>query len=123
MYPVYADLFATALKEHEQEQLIAYKDRFNRGFEVPFTFCHEQKPYTFRMIVLFDRNLCHRKQATLERRIEKTNTEFAQLCGKLNKYKLKERDRIGENMPRHPEKKQYPRLLRFCHFQRSAHHV
>jgi transposase len=94
MYPVYANLFATALKEHEQEQLIAYKDRFNRGFEVPFTFCHEQKPYAFRMIVLFDRNLCHRKQATLERRIEKTNTEFAQLCGKLNKYKLKERDRI-----------------------------
>jgi len=46
------------------------------------------------MIVLFDRNLCHRKQATLQRRIEKTNTQFAQLCGKLNKYKLKERERI-----------------------------
>jgi transposase len=92
----YKKVFHDALAEHGREILIPYKDRFNRGFEVPVTFTHEEESYTFRMIILFDHGVAARKRHTLENRIEKTRTAFDKLNGKLNKYNLKTEDAINE---------------------------
>ena len=89
MYESYKDTFENAMDSHDHETLIAYKDQFNRGFEVPLTIEHEAKIYRFRMIILYDPGLFARKRRTLENRIQKTKTAFDQLNLRLNKYKLK----------------------------------
>ena len=89
MYESYKDTFGNAMDSHDHETLIAYKDQFNRGFEVPLTIEHEDKIYRFRMIILYDPGLFARKRRTLENRIQKTKTAFDQLNLRLNKYKLK----------------------------------
>ena len=71
-----------------------YKDRFNRGFEIPLVINHENKEYPFRMIILFDHGLFHCKKKSLEQRIEKTRQAFDELSPKLNTYKLKEETAI-----------------------------
>ena len=57
MYASYQEALFNALDKHDYETLIPYKDQMNRGFEVPLTFEHENKSYTFRMIILFDQGL------------------------------------------------------------------
>lgn len=89
MYQSYKKVFENALAEHGQEMLIPYKNRFNRGFEVPMDFEFQGKVYPLRMIILFDHGLCARKQKTLQNRIEKTRSAFGELEPKLNRYKLK----------------------------------
>ena len=89
MYESYKTVFHEALDRHGHEILIPYKDQINRGFEKPFHFVHEEKEYTFRMIILYDQGLFARKRRTLKNRVAKTKTELAELSGKLNKYKLK----------------------------------
>jgi transposase len=89
MYSSYEKIFVSALDTHDQEELILYKDRFNRGFEVPLVINHNDEDYPFRMIILFDHGLFHRKVKSLERRIEKTKAAFEQLSSKLNAYRLK----------------------------------
>jgi transposase len=96
MYESYKKAFEDALDSHNHQWLIPYKERFNRGFEVPINFEHEDKNYRLRMIILFDHGLCARKQKTLKNRIEKTKTAFEQLSGKLNRYKLKTQDAIDK---------------------------
>ena len=96
MYESYKKVFEDALANHDHQELIVYKERFNRGFEVPMDFEYEGKAYRFRMIVLFDHGLCARKQKTLNRRIEKTKAEFELLGTKLNRYKLKTQDAIDK---------------------------
>jgi transposase len=96
MYATYEKAFADALDQHEQEELIAYKDRLNRGFEVPLIIEHDGKAYPFRMIVLFDHGLFHRKKKSLDQRIEKTRKAFDELSSKLNRYRLKEEGAIGK---------------------------
>ncbi len=89
MYDSYKTAFENALDNHDHEILIAYKDHFNRGFELPVSIEHEDKQYQFRMIILYDSGLFARKRRTLTQRIEKTQNAFDQLNLKLNKYKLK----------------------------------
>lgn len=89
MYESYKTTFYDALDQHDQEILIPYKDRDNRGFEVPLTFSHEKKDYPFRMIILYDHGLFARKRRTRENRIAKTRSAFDELSTKLNRYKLK----------------------------------
>ena len=89
MYESYKNAFYDALDQHDHEELIPYKNQINRGFEVPLTVRHEDKKYSFRMIVLYDHGLFARKQRTLKNRIGKTNNAFKELSKKLNKYKLK----------------------------------
>lgn len=89
MYESYKAVFETALDNHDSELLIDYKERFNRGFEVPMSFEYEQSEYRLRMIILFDHGLCARKRKTIESRIEQTRADFRQLSGKINRYKLK----------------------------------
>jgi transposase len=96
MYESYKKVFEDALDSHNRQWLIPYKKQFNRGFEVPMDFEHEDKNYRLRMIILFDHGLCARKQKTLINRIHKTQTAFEQLSAKLNRYKLKTHDAIGE---------------------------
>jgi len=90
MYASYEKAFTDALDHHDREDLIFYKDRFNRGFEVPLVIHHENKDYPFRMIILFDHGLFHRKKKSLDQRIEKTRQAFDELTAKLNTYQLKE---------------------------------
>jgi transposase len=94
MYQSYKDLFEKSLDDHAEELLIPYKDRFNRGFEVPMTFQYEDKAYPLRMIILFDHGLCARKRRTLENRVEKTRQAFNDLNSKLNRYNLKTKQAI-----------------------------
>ena len=89
MYESYKTAFYDALDQHDQEILIPYKDRVNRGFEVPLTVSHEEKDYPFRMIILYDHGLFARKRRTRENRIAKTRSAFDELSTKLNRYKLK----------------------------------
>ena len=96
MYESYKKVFEDALNKHDHQWLIPYKDKFNRGFEVPMDFEYEDKSYRLRMIILFDHGLCARKQKTLKNRILKTQKAFEQLSGKLNRYKLKTHDAIGK---------------------------
>jgi transposase len=94
MYESYKNEFEDALNKHNHEQLIPYKERFNRGFEVPIEFCHEDKDYQLRMIILFDHGLCTIKQKALQNRVDKTRDDFQELSGKLNRYKLKSQEQI-----------------------------
>jgi len=96
MYESYKMVFENALDKHDNEMLIPYKSRFNRGFEVPMDFEYEHKNYRLRMIILFDHGLCARKRKTLQNRIDKTNAAFRELTGKLNRYKLKTHEAIDK---------------------------
>ena len=96
MYASYENAFIEALDRHDREVLIAYKDRINRGFEVPLVINHEEKEYPFRMIVLFDHGLFHRKRKSLDQRIEKTRVAFDELSSRLNAYRLKEEAAIDK---------------------------
>ena len=96
MYESYKKVFEDALDSHDRQWLIAYKQRFNRGFEVPMDFKYEDKDYRLRMIILFDHGLFARKQKTIQTRIGKTQTAFEQIAGKLNRYKLKSYDAIDK---------------------------
>jgi hypothetical protein len=49
---------------------------------------HDEQDYSFRMIILFDHGLFHRKQESLSQRVEKTQQAFDQLSSKLNTYRL-----------------------------------
>jgi len=90
MYASYENAFTDALDHHDRENLIPYKDRINRGFEIPLEINHENKEYPFRMIILFDQGLFHRRKKSLDQRIEKTQKAFDELSAKLNTYRLKE---------------------------------
>jgi transposase len=96
MYESYKKVFEEALDGHDRQWLIAYKQRFNRGFEVPMDFKYEDKDYRLRMIILFDHGLFARKQKTIQTRIQKTQRAFEQIAGKLNRYKLKSYDAIAK---------------------------
>ena len=96
MYKSYKAVFENALDNHDHELLIAYKDRFNRGFEVPMSFEYEQKQYPLRMIILFDHGLCARKRKTIDARIEQTQAQFQELATKLNRYQLKTEQAINQ---------------------------
>ena len=96
MYESYKKVFEDALDNHDRQWLIDYKQRFNRGFEVPMDFKYEDKDYRLRMIILFDHGLFARKQKTLQNRIDKTQKAFEQIAGKLNRYKLKSYDAIDK---------------------------
>ena len=89
MYAKYEQAFADALENHGREVLIPYKGQINRGFEVPLVIDHEDRDYPFRMIVLFDHGLFHRKRKSLSQRVEKTRQAFDELSSKLNTYNLK----------------------------------
>lgn len=89
MYESYKNVFFQALDDHVQETLLPYKDRLNRGFEVPFEFEHEGKIYEFRMIILYDHGLFATKSHALKNRVEKCRQAFADLEPKLNQYRLK----------------------------------
>jgi len=89
MYESYKTEFHEALDRHDHEILIPYKDKTNRGFEIPLTISHEKKDYPFRMIILYDHGLFARKRQTLKNRVEKTKIAFKELNKKLNKYNLK----------------------------------
>lgn len=94
MYESYKNIFEHALETHEKEELIPYKDRINRGFEVPMDFSWNGKDYPLRMIILFDHGLCAMKQKALYQRIQRTRDGFEALTGKLNRFKLKSREQI-----------------------------
>jgi len=96
MYESYKKAFEDALDSHEPQWLIPYKERFNRGFEVPMDFKYEDHDYRLRMIILFDHGLCARKQKTLQNRIHRTQSTFENIAGKLNRYKLKNHDAIDK---------------------------
>ena len=94
MYDSYKTAFETAIDDHQLELLLPYKKRFNRGFEVPFCFEHEERSYQVRMIILFDHGLCARKKKTMKNRVDRTFDDFQALAGKLNRYKLKTKKAI-----------------------------
>jgi len=97
MYETYKDVFNDALDKHSMEILIPYKNKLSRGFEVPLTISHNDKTYTFRMIIIYDHGLFARKRHTINNRIEKTKAAFEELKEKLNKYNLKARDGIDKS--------------------------
>jgi transposase len=94
MYESYKKTFEDALDKHDRERLIPYKERLNRGFEVPMKFTHEDKTYLLRMIILFDHGLRAIKHKALRNRVRKTRDDFKELSGKLNRYKLKSQAQI-----------------------------
>lgn len=94
MYAKYEQAFADALENHDREALIPYKGRINRGFEVPLSIEHDGHDYLFRMIVLFDHGLFHRKKKSLEQRVAKTKEAFDDLSNRINTYRLKTQDTI-----------------------------
>jgi transposase len=96
MYESYKTPFHEALDQHDHEILIPYKDKINRGFEIPLTISHETKDYPFRMIILYDHGLFARKRRTLKNRVANTKTAFKELNKKLNKYKLKTEEAIDK---------------------------
>jgi len=96
MYASYEKALTDALDQHDREVLIPYKERINRGFEVPLVVNHEDTAYPFRMIVLFDHGLFHRKRKSLDQRIEKTRSAFDELSSRLNAYRLKEEAAIDK---------------------------
>jgi transposase len=94
MYDSYKTPFHQAIADHDQEALLSYKGKLNRGFEVPLTIKHEVKSYHFRMIIIFDHALFKQKQTTLENRVHKTEEAFRELSKKLNTHKLKTQEAI-----------------------------
>ena len=89
MYATYNRAFNDALDQHSFEVLIPYKDRINRGFEVPLIIENDGRRYPFRMIILFDHGLFTRKNKSLTQRIGKAQAAFESLASKINTYKLK----------------------------------
>jgi transposase len=89
MYESYKKILHTALENHSKENLIFYKNQFNRGFETSIEIEYEAKTYTFRMIILYDQNVAARKRNALQARAAKTQSLIEELQKKLNKYKLK----------------------------------
>ena len=96
MYANYQKAFLDALDQHDREDLIPYKRQINRGFEAPLVIKHDGKEYPFRMIILFDHGLFHRKQKSLSQRVAKTQQAFDQLLSKLNAYRLKTESAIDK---------------------------
>lgn len=94
MYATYKDAFNDALDQHHHEVLLPYKEKTNRGFEVPLVIDHDGKNYHFRMIILFDHGLFTRKNRSLTQRIDKAREAFNALDSKLNKYRLKKQPAI-----------------------------
>lgn len=96
MYESYKTLLYQAFETHCIEDLIRYKDQFNRGFETPIIVTHEKEDYSFRMIILYDQKVAARKRKALHARFEKTKLTFEELEKKLNKYKLKTESAIAQ---------------------------
>ena len=96
MYPSYNKAFNDALDQHRFELLLPYKEKINRGFEVPLSIDHDNRLYSFRMIILFDHGLFIRKNNSLTQRIEKARAAFDLLASKLNTYRLKTRPAIDK---------------------------
>lgn len=94
MYESYGKVFESALANHDQELLIHYKGRINRGFEVPMSIEHDGKDYPLRMIILFDHEVGRTKRKTIDRRIAKTRAAFQELDGQLNRRRLKNHEAI-----------------------------
>jgi transposase len=95
MYESYKTVFHNALAEHTLEDLILYKKKFNRGFEVPIDIEHNEKTYRFRMIIIYDCGLFALKKHTIDKRIKSTKAAFKEMETKLNKYNLKTSDDIN----------------------------
>lgn len=96
MYASYNKAFNAALDQHRFELLLAYKEKINRGFEVPLTIDHDGRLYPFRMIILFDHGLFIRKNNSITQRIDKAQAAFDLLASKLNTYRLKTRAAIDK---------------------------
>jgi len=96
MYASYQKALFNALDQHDLEVLIPYKEQMNRGFEVPLTFEHGGKSYTFRMIILFDQGLFYRRKKSLQDRINQTQKAFEELSKKINAYNLKTQESIEQ---------------------------
>jgi transposase len=96
MYASYNRAFNDALDQHRFEVLIPYKDKINRGFEVPLIIDHDGRRYPFRMIILFDHGLFIRRNKSLTQRIEKAQAAFESLASKLNTYRLKTKAAIDK---------------------------
>jgi transposase len=94
MYESYKTPFIQAIDLHDREILIPYKNRFNRGFELPLTISYNDKDYPFRMIILYDHGLFARKRRTLQSRVDKTKAAFDELNKRLNTYQLKTQESI-----------------------------
>jgi transposase len=90
MYESYKKILHDALDNHKGEEIILYKDQFNRGFETPIKIEYKEKTYTFRMIILYDQNVAARKRNSLHGRVAKTKSVFEEVQGKLNKYKCQD---------------------------------
>jgi hypothetical protein len=112
MYETYKSVFYKAIDTHKSEVLLPYKKQINRGFEAPLTIKADKKEYTFRMIIIFDQGLFARRKRTLDERIKKTKTAFAEL--KLNKYKLKTQSAIDEACASILEKYQTSDYFTYC---------
>lgn len=94
MYASYKAVFDDALATQTSEALLPYKDRLNRGFEVPCLVTHEDDTFEFRMLIFFDAGLFARRERSLTKRLEQTALALKTLRGKLNRYQLKTRDAI-----------------------------
>jgi transposase len=94
MYASYNTLFEEALETHPVETLLPYKQRLNRGFEVPCSITHEDDTYEFRFLIFYDAGLFARKSQSLTQRLDRTASALEALRGKLNRYQLKTRDAI-----------------------------
>ena len=89
MYASYHAVFEAALASHSSEHLLPYKDQLNRGFEVPLPLSYKGKAYVFRLLILYDKTVCARKQQTLTQRRERTQAAFKAQEAKLNRSRLK----------------------------------
>ncbi len=94
MYASYKAVFEEALATHASESLLPYKDRLNRGVEVPCQVTHENEIFEFRMLIFSDAGLFARRNQSLTHRLAQTNIALQNLRGKLNRYQLKTRDAI-----------------------------
>ena len=94
MYESYKTFFRKVVLDHDQEVLLPYKGKLNRGFEVPLTIKHEDKTYHFRMIIIFDHGLFKQKRTTLENRVRKTEEAFSELSKRLNAFDNEQSRRI-----------------------------
>ncbi len=94
MYASYKTLFEEALNTHPVETLLPYKQRLNRGFEVPCSITHEADTSEFRFLIFFDAKLFTRRNQSLTQRLERTAAALEALRGKLNRYQLKTHDTI-----------------------------
>lgn len=94
MYASYKAIFDEALATQTSEALLPYKDRLNRGFEVPCLVTHDDETFAFRMLIFFDAGLFARREQSLTKRLEQTALALETLRGKLNRYQLKTREAI-----------------------------